>query len=148
MRSPSFAARTAAAVSFVLVAACGSDGGGETDAQPVPGDETFQEGNFDRLPRYPGADDVADPSVEGDVTSQSFDVRTALPRQVMAYFTDELAEAGWTVVDRPEQVGAARTHRGVWQKGGQRLVVSSTESPESEDEYSRTTQYSLSLGPA
>lgn len=130
---------------------CGGDGAdrGEPEAQPVAGGSTFEEGNFDQLPRYPGTNPASDPAVEDDVTSQSFEVEAATPAQVIQYFTDELASAGWTVVEPPSQIGAERTHRGVWRRGDQQLVVSTTEFSGYDDPSGeRITQYSLSLGPA
>lgn len=130
-------------------AGCGGDTGDGEGTQPVPGATVFQEGAFDELPRYPGSEAVSEPAVEDDVTSQSFTVTTATPERVIRYYADELDRAGWTVVEEPEQLGGEATHRGIWQREGQELVVSTTEFSGFDDPGgTRTTQYSLSLEPA
>jgi hypothetical protein len=138
----------------VVVAACGG-GGDPTDSetQPVPGASEFQEGDFDQLPLFRGAEAVDEPAVEGDVTSQSFTVDAATPEQVMTFYDRELEQDGWRVVDEPERLGAEETHRGIWQTDDQQLVVSATEftgtgEPEDDAANRGTTQFSLSLGPA
>lgn len=146
-------ARQAGALVTLLALAAGGCGGDDAqnqpEAQPVPDASVFQEGNFDRLPRYPGAASVSEPEVERDVVSQSFTSAAATPRQVMDFFTDQLAAAGWTAIDEPGRVGAERTLRGIWEKAGQRLVVSVTRFRGGQDPGDEwTTQYSLSLGPS
>lgn len=136
-----------AAALAVAISGCG-DGDDGPEAQPVPGASTFQEGNFDQLPRFPGAEGVEEPVVERDVTTQSFTTESATPGRVMDYYERELDEAGWRAAEPPQRIGAERTYRGVWQKGDQELVVSATTFAGFDDPGGgRTTQYSLSLGP-
>lgn len=128
--------------------ACGEDDQTRPEAQPVPGASTFGEGNFDELPRFPGAQAAAEPAVEQDVTTQSFTVATATPARVMEFYERELPESGWQVLEEPRRLGAERTHRGVWRSGNQQLVVSSTEFSHYDDPSApRITQFSMSLGP-
>lgn len=133
-----------------VVAGCGGgDDSTGSEAQPAPGATQFQEGNFDELPLLPGAEATNDPAVEDDVTTQSFTTSSATPVRVMEFYDRELEQDGWRVVRRPAQLGAEETHRGVWQKDDQQLVVSATElSGTDEQGDTRTTQFSLNLGPA
>lgn len=155
MRYSPFSSRTRvpallmAAGSWLLLACGDGDDAGGPEAQPVPGASTFEEGNFDQLPRFPGADAASEPAVERDVTSQSFTVATATPEQVIGFYDGELDEAGWRAVEEPQRLGAEETYRGVWREGDQELTVSATElSGFDEPGGARTTQFSLSLGPA
>ena len=128
---------------------CGGDDSSGSEAQPVPGATAFQEGDFDELPRFRGAEAVNEPTVDQDVTTQSFEVTTATPAQVMEFYERELDEGGWEAVEPPGQTGAESSYRGVWRQGDRRLVVSSTEFAGAEDPAgTHSTQYSLSLGPA
>lgn len=136
-------------VASIAVTGCGGDDSSGSEAQPVPGATVFQEGDFDELPRFRGAEAVNDPTVDEDVTTQSFEVTTATPADVMEFYERELAERGWDPVEPPRRTGAESSYRGVWQQGDRQLVVSSTEFAGADDPAgTRSTQYSLSLGPA
>lgn len=143
--------RTTAALlaGLALVLAVGACGGADDveETQPVPGAGSFGEGTFDELPRYPGAAAVGEPTVEDDVTSQSFTVATATPDRVFDRLADDLEADGWTPVGEP-QTGADDTFRGVWQRDDQELILSATtfDDPDGTDE--QTTQFSYSVGPA
>ncbi|HEX6237278.1 MAG TPA: hypothetical protein VFZ68_08790 [Acidimicrobiales bacterium] len=143
------AAALVAAAASAAFTGCGDDSDDSNGAQPVPGATAFEEGVFDDLPRYPGSVAVSDPAIEDDVTSQTFTVEAPTPQRVISYFARELDEAGWTVVEEPTQRGAEQTHRGVWQREGERLVVSTTLFRSADEAGADPiTQYSLSLGPA
>ena len=145
-RAPAIAIALALSAGAV---ACGGDAGDGDEAQPLPDATAFAEGGFDELPRYPGAESASEPATQEDVTSQSFTVATATPERVMGYFEDELEVAGWTAVEAPTLLGAESTYRGRWRQGGRQLVVSATEFSGFDDPgETRTTQYSLTLGPA
>ena len=145
---PARLAVAAVALSATL-GACGGDAGDDEEAQPVPGATVFAEGGFDELPRYPGAEAAGEPTTRDDVTSQSFTIAATTPEQVMDHYEAELEQAGWTAVDAPARQGAESTYRGRWRQGERELVVSATEfSGFDEPGGTRTTQYSLSLGPA
>lgn len=134
--------------SSLLAVACGDDDPSRPEAQPAPGASEFQEGNFDRLPRYPGADPVNDPAIRSDVTTQSFTVATATPEQVIGFYDRELDTAGWRTVQEPQQLGAEQTYRGIWRHEDQELTVSTTQFAGYDTPGgTRTTQFSLSLGP-
>lgn len=133
----------------VSAAGCGGGAGDGEETQPVPDATVFAEGGFDGLPRYPGAESVSEPAIKDDVTAQSFAVNVARPDRVMDFYAEELEAAGWTAVVAPSQIGADETYRGVWRRDQQELVVSSTLAQSIDDtDSTRTTQYSLSLGPA
>jgi hypothetical protein len=135
-----------ASVALALAAAaCGDDD--VEEAQPVPGAASFGEGGFDDLPRYPGAEAVSDPTVEDDVTSQSYTIATATPDQVFDQLADDLSAAGWSAAEEPE-TGADDTFRGVWQRDDQEVVLSATTFADPDGTDEETTQYSYSLGPA
>lgn len=138
-----------AAVAVVAAAGCGGDDSSGSEAQPVPGASVFQEGNFDELPRFRGAEAVNDPTVEDDVTTQSFEISTATSAEVMSFYERELDDAGWVAVEPPRQTGPGGARRAVWRRGDQQLIVSSTEFAAGDDASGTdNTQYSLSLGPA
>jgi hypothetical protein len=141
--------RTAVGLLASLALAAAACGGGDdvAKAQPVPGAASFDEGGFDELPRYPGAEAVADPTVENDVTSQSYTIATATPDRVFEQLADDLGAAGWTAVEEPE-TGADDTFRGVWQRDDQEVVLSATTFADPDGTDEETTQYSYSLGPA
>jgi hypothetical protein len=145
---PTRLAVAAVALSATL-GACGGETGDGEETQPLPGATGFAEGGFDELPRYPGAEAASEPATQDDVTSQSFTIATATPERVMEHYEAELEEAGWTTVDAPARQGAESTYRGRWRQGERELIVSATEfSGFDEPGGTRTTQYSLSLGPA
>lgn len=134
---------TAAVTLALFAAGCGGNAGDGEETQPLPDASVFAEGDFDDLPRYPGAEASSEPAIEGDVTSRSFTTSAASPDRVVDFYADELEAAGWTAVDAPTQIGADETYRGRWRRDQQELVVSATLA-QFVEEADATTQFSLS----
>lgn len=132
------------------VVACGDGDPGGPDAQPLPDATTFDEGDFDQIPRYPGSQAVSGVATQGDTVVQSYSVTNVPPDEVLAFFQAQLAE--WQVVDQVDAIGPD-AYRGRWQRQDALLEVSAALAPgleqnDAADQQRRITQYSLTLRPA
>jgi hypothetical protein len=112
-------------------------------AQPAPGESTFEQGNFDTLPRYPAGRPVSDRNDQGNVSVQSYMVTSVSPGQILDWYASHLS--GWTQDGPVQQIGP-NAYRGQWQRAGDKLLVSSAPAPGLEQNSSEvTSQYSLTL---
>lgn len=76
-------------------AACSDDADG-AGTQPAPAVSTFEQGEFDDLPRHPRSEPIGPRSEMDGVVTQSFSATGATPEQVISFFTERLQETGWT----------------------------------------------------
>ena len=139
----------------IAAAAVGACGGGEerrgTGAQPAPRTDTFEQGLFDEIPRFPRSEPLGPRSEKSDVVAQSFRAEGAAPEQVLDYYRASLE--GWDLVTPPRPIGeAGSTLRGKWARENWLLTISASPAPtvEGQNETALTvsSQYSLSLAPA
>lgn len=145
-------AGASAAVALLAVAGCGDGDGdgasvGEPEAQPAPGVTTFQEGDFAGIDLPSTATPVNERTEEDDAVAQSFEVRNTTPEEIMAFYSDALAE--YDVLEAPEEIGVG-TMRGRWEVDGRRLTVAAQTAETLNDNPGAPevlTQLSLSLEP-
>ncbi len=133
--------------SALLMVGCSSSGS-RASTQPTPNASTFTTGVFDNIRRYPGSTPIGPKRHTQGVTVRSFVVSSEVPRQVVTWFGDHLD--GWTVVRAPAAYGT-KAYRGVWERNGRRLLVSSAPAPTVENQSAQLrakTQYTLTLGDA
>lgn len=125
--------------------------------QPAPGTDTFEQGLFDEVPRYPRSGPLGPRSEaeESDVVAQSFAGIDVLPEDLLAFYAQELPVAAppWEQLRGPEQIGAG-TWRGTWVRDAWQLTVSAQEAPSLDDALGPDaaqgtfySQYSLTLEP-
>jgi hypothetical protein len=125
--------------------ACSSDGADTVSTSTtdviVDGNDTAS-GTFESIPRYPGSEPVGALEGKDGATTQSFQVSSASPQQVMDFYERNLG--GWDTVEAPSDLGPSdqATMRGQWRLGMNVLTVSSSSAPGLGD---NSTQYSLSL---
>lgn len=119
----------------ILIAStgCGDDDG--RDAQPATAGTAFVDGAFDGLPMFRGATPIQRPTEVDGVVAGSFETITARPDTVMSFYRAQLAQAGWTEVEPPSEVGRD-VWQGDWTKSGRLLEVST--SPLPSDDATRT----------
>ena len=90
-----------------LLVACGS-GTTTKSAQPVPGDTVFRGGDFEQWPRYPRSQALNNATAKNMVVAQTLSVPNTTPKQVLQFYTDQLA--GWRCPRRRR--ASARTPTG------------------------------------
>ena len=132
----------------LAVAGCGRDEARE-GTQPAPGTNTFEQGVFDDLPRFPRSEPLGPRTEEAGTVSQSFRAEGVTPEGVLDYY--ETALEGWEPV--PEAARTAAPFRQRWARDDWTLVVSASEAPALPDQTPTAsgpvaTQYSLVLSPA
>ncbi len=142
---------TALLIAGLLLAGCGTnDERRGSGAQPAPGTETFEQGLFDEIPRFPRSEPLAPRTEKSDVVAQSFRARGATPEQIFDFYRGSLD--GWDLVTLAQPPGeTADTLRGKWAREQWILTISASPAPtvegQNESAIVAYSQYSLSLEP-
>lgn len=144
--------RWALVVPLALGVACG-DSPENPVARPEAPETTSAPAGFDELPRPVPSDPVGPAAEAGGGVARSFEAPGTTPREVMAFYTEELKADGWVPVGSVEEQGLD-DFSGQWTnpQGGQRLRVTARETPGLGGEEDRAapglTAFTVSLGPA
>jgi hypothetical protein len=110
------------AVAGVTTVGCGSGTSTQAD-QPAGSDGALIGGDFTTLPKPDGAVPIADPTVEGRTTAQSFKVIASGVEEIAGFYELQLPEAGWQARSTPTAFRDT-DWRGAWVRTDQTLEVS------------------------
>jgi hypothetical protein len=145
------ATATAVALALTVAAGCGDDDEAADvptpEAQPAPDVTTFEDGDFADLPLPPRNAPVSERTEEDGFVSQSFEVESMPPEEVLEWYTTALAEHD--VLETPEMIGT-ESWRGQWDLDGRELTVAAQLAETLDDNPAAPevlTQLSLSLAP-